>query len=127
MRQRIEDLRKVKLLDVLNLQGEQVENFFAIYNRNQEKFHELRQEIDSKSKALQGAIEEEASDSELMSKTKQLREAIRQLEKSIESRFDDIRSVLSTKQYAQYVVFESRFRDELQRMILDRMRRMRHR
>ena len=127
MRKRIEDLRKVKLLDILNLQGEQVEEFFAIYNRNQAKFHELRQEIDSKSNALQEAIEEGASDSDLELKTKKLRVAVQAMEESIENRFDDVRTVLSTKQYAQYVVFESRFRDELQRMILDRMRRMRGR
>ena len=33
MMQKIEDLRKMRLLDVLNLQGDQVEKFFSAYSR----------------------------------------------------------------------------------------------
>lgn len=125
MRQRIEDLRKVKLLDILDLKGDQVERFFAVYNRHQDRFHEQQMKIDAAARDLQGAIGRGASDAELGEKTLALRNLIRDLEKTIESRFDELKPILSTKQYAQYVVFEARFRDELQRMIMDRMKKMR--
>lgn len=125
MRQRIEDLRKVKLLDILDLKGDQVERFFAVYNKHQDRFHEFQVKIDGAARELQGAISRSASDAELTEKTNELRRLIRELEKTIESRFDDVKPILSARQYAQYVVFEARFRDELQRMIMDRMRKMR--
>lgn len=125
MRERIEDLRKVKLLDVLDLQGDQVEKFFVIYNKHQAKFREVQDKVDNTAKELQGALGRGASDAELAEKTLELRKQIKELERVIETRFDDLKPVLTTKQYAQYVVFEARFRDELQRMIMERMKKMR--
>lgn len=125
MRERIEDLRKVKLLDVLDLQGDQVEKFFVIYNKHQAKFREVQDKVDNTAKELQGAIGRGAADAELAEKTLELRKQIKELERVIETRFDDVKPVLTTKQYAQYVVFEARFRDELQRMIMERMKKMR--
>ena len=127
LRKRISDLRKVKLLDLLDLEGEQVESFFAIYNRYEDKMKAAKEDIDQAARELQGAIGNDASEGELSKLTATLRQKITAMEGLIEERFDESRSVLSTRQYAQYVVFEARFRDELQRMILDRMRRMRDR
>ena len=127
MQKKIEDLRKVKLLDLLDLQGDQVEKFFTVYNRYQKDMSTLRRQIEEAAIELQGALGNDASDQELDKLTKQLRVKITSLEKAIEGRFDDVRPILSAKQYAQYVVFEARFRDELQRMLLERMRRMRNR
>ena len=127
LRERIHDLRKVKLLDLLDLEGDQVEKFFAIYNRFEDKIEEAKEGIDEAARELQGAIGNDASEGELGRLTNALRDKIRAMERLIEQRFDDSKAVLTARQYAQYVVFEARFRDELQRMILDRMRRMRDR
>ena len=125
LHERIQDLRKVKLLDLLDLEGDQVEKFFAIYNKYEDKIADAKKQIDDAARELQGAIGNDASEAELGKLTSELRDRIRAMEQLIEQRFDDSRKVLTPRQYAQYVVFEARFRDELQRMILDRMRRMR--
>jgi Spy/CpxP family protein refolding chaperone len=122
MQQRIEDLRKVKLLDILDLKGDQVEKFFAVYNKHQKQHEKLRQDIDAKSKELQVMIEKGAQDAELSIRVEELRKLVRDMGKAMDQRFDEIKSVLSTKQYAKYVVFEARFRDELQRMIIERIK-----
>lgn len=127
LRERISDLRKVKLLDLLDLEGEQVERFFAVYNRFEDKIQSSKEAIDEAARDLQGAIGNDASGAELGKLTESLRSKIRAMEQLIEERFDESKKVLTTSQYAQYVVFEARFRDELQRMVLDRMRRMRDR
>jgi len=127
LRERISDLRKVKLLDVLDLQGEQVEKFFAVYNSFENKIESAKEAVDRSSRDLQKAIGNDASDAELQRLTKDLRDKIKGIEQLIEDRFDESRKVLTTQQYAQYVVFEARFREELQQMILDRMKRMRDR
>jgi hypothetical protein len=125
LRQRIEDLRKVKLLDVLDLKGDQVERFFAVYNDYTDRIEKVRIKIDESSRDLQSAIVADASEAEIKKLTKQVRDHIRDMGSLIDKRFDEVQPILSSSQFAQYVVFESRFRDELQRMILDRVRRMR--
>ncbi len=127
LRERISDLRKVKLLDLLDLEGEQVERFFAVYNRFEDKIQDAKEAIDEAARDLQGAIGNDASEADLAKQTETLRSKIRTMERLIEERFDESKKVLTPRQYAQYVVFEARFRDELQRMVLDRMRRMRDR
>jgi len=125
LRERIEDLRKVKLLDVLDLQGDQIEKFFAVYNKYNNKIDAAKEKIDEKSRELQGAISGKSSDAELKRLTKELRSHMKEMGNLMDQRFDEVQPVLDATQFAQYVVFESRFREELQRMILDRVRRMR--
>ncbi len=122
LQKRIEDFRKVKLLDILDLQDNQVEKFFAVYNKHQKRHEQLRLEIDAASKELQHLISTNASEAVLLPKVEELRKLIREMGKEIEQRFDDVKPVLTPSQYAQYVVFESRFRDELQRLIIDRIK-----
>ena len=123
MREKIEDLRKVKLLDVLDLEGDQVERFFTVYNRYSKEMHDLRLAIDKSSRKLQSAVSNDEDDATVSRQTKDLRKKIKDMGDLIDKRFEDVQPILSTQQFAQYVVFEARFRDELQRMILDRMRR----
>ena len=125
MRQRIEDLRKVKLLDLLDLQGDQVERFFAVYNDYNGRIESVRAKIEATSKELQSAISSDASESEIKRLTKELRSQLKEATALFDKRFDEVQPILTTSQFAQYIVFEARFRDELQRMIMDRMRKMR--
>lgn len=125
LNKKIEDLRKVKLLEILDLQDDQVEKFFSVYNRHQKTHDKLKRELDALSAQLQEDLEQDASDAVVATKTEELRKLIRQMGDEINSRFDDVKNVLSKKQYAQYVVFEARFRDELQRKIMERVRKQR--
>jgi len=123
MRQRVEDLRKMKLLDLLDLKDDQVEKFFAVYSKHQKRIMELRDEVQTSAKNLQSMLKKGATDAELATATAEVRKNIKQLEQSVEDRFDAIKPVLSQKQYAIYVVFESRFQEELQKLIVDRIKR----
>lgn len=125
MSQKIEELRKIKLLDVLDLEGEQVEKFFAIYNKHQHSLVKNRADIDQATELINTMLESGVSDLKLAQETEALRKAIRDKNKILETRFDDIKSVLSSKQYAAYVVFETKFQEELQRKIIDRIRERR--
>lgn len=125
MLQKIEELRKIKLLDVLDLEGEQVEKFFAIYNKHQHSLIKNRTDIELAAKSINSMLESGAADGKLAQETEALRKAIRDRSKVLEARFDDVKSVLSPKQYAAYVVFETQFQEELQRKIIDRIRERR--
>lgn len=122
MRQRIEDLRKLKLMDILALQGDQVEKFFAAYNPQQKATLEAKDAMDAASRALWEATERKAPAAELDPLLIKLQSAVTTLQRTVEARQEAVRKVLTTEQYARYVVFEVRFRDELDKMIMKRMR-----
>lgn len=122
MRQRIEDLRKVKLMDILGLEGEQVEKFFAAYNPLQRAVYESKEAMDASSKALWEATENKAAAADLSAKTDDLLAKMKSFEQAIHARHDGVRKVLRPEQFARYLAFEARFRDELERMILKRVR-----
>ncbi len=125
MQKKIEDLRKIKLLDILELQGDQVEKFFSVYNKHQKNFESLREQLMQKSADLQASMEKNDKPETFTAKADELRKLIREMGKSIDARFDDVKTVLTPLQYAKYVVFETRFKEELQQRILDRVRQKR--
>lgn len=120
MQQRIEDIRKVKLLDVLNLDGTQVERFFGVYNSLQAKVHQAKQSLDKAADALGQANRDNVSADVLTERTNAVLAATSALHAAIDARNAGVRAVLTVEQYARYVVFEARFLEELQRKILKR-------
>lgn len=122
MRQRIEDIRKMKLIDVLNLQGEQVEKFFGTYNPLQKKVMESKDAVNSIARDLWRASEGAASEAELKSSTEKLDKALRDFEAAINARHEGAKKVLTTAQYARYLAFEALFVDQLTKMIIQQMR-----
>ena len=127
MRQRIEDLRKLKLMDVLSLQGDQVEKFFGTYNPLQKSMLDAKDAMDAASKELWEATERKATAADLEKLTNELLQKMTSFERAINARHEGVRKVLSVEQYARYLAFEARFRDELERMILKKARDRRDR
>ena len=68
MVQKIEDLRKMRLLDVLNLQGDQVEIFFTSYNRLQRIVLSARRTIERNTIELREATSSQSDDATLRQK-----------------------------------------------------------
>lgn len=122
LQEKIMNLRKVKLLEVLELQGNEVEKFFSVFNTYEKRHVELRRSLEDASRDLKRAIDDGASESELRTHTTKVRTRVASMEELVEERFNAIEKVLSPSQYARYVLFETRFRDELQQMLVERMR-----
>ena len=125
MVQKIEDLRKMRLLDVLNLQGDQVEIFFASYNRLQRIVLSARRTIERNTIELREATSSQSDDATLKAKTESVLAAMRGLEDAVNRRHAELRPLLSAKQYAAYIAFEARFQEELTRLIMQRARKSR--
>lgn len=125
MMQKVEDLRKMRLLDVLNLQGDQVERFFASYNRLQGSVLTTKREMDRLAIDLREATESRNDDATLKSKTDAVVAAMKAFEDAVNRRHAELKPLLSTKQYAIYIAFEARFQEELTRLIMQRARKAR--
>ncbi len=123
MLQRVEDVRKMKLMDILGLQGAQVEQFFAAYNPAQKEVVQRRKSIDSIAEVIRKSERDQADDAAMKKASEDLLAAMRGLEQAINKRHADIKSTLSVRQYALYLAFEAKFQEELMRTILKRARR----
>ncbi|MCU0329949.1 MAG: hypothetical protein MUC47_03105 [Candidatus Kapabacteria bacterium] len=123
MRDRIEGLRKVKIMDLLLLEGEQVERFFAVYNPLQRSVYEAKDAVDAAVRDLVAADRSNADDAALTAKAAVVSEKQKALIAAVEARERGIKPVLNARQYARYIGFEAGFMDELQRMILRRLKR----
>lgn len=127
VRQRIEDVRKMKLIDILDLRGEQVEKFFGSYNTLQRAVFDAKDAVNNASRTLHEALQDKVSDADVQAKTTALLSAMKAFDAAVEMRNTTVQSLLSTTQYAKYVLFEARFVDELSKMIMKRARRLRDR
>lgn len=123
LRHRIEDLRKVKLLDLLNLQGDQVEKFFSAYNRLQNGVISAKEGMSEAARELHQTTTSNTSEADLKAKSDALLMKMQEFERAINARHSEVRPLLSPLQYAKYLAFEARFQEELQRMILQRARK----
>ncbi|MBK9183721.1 MAG: sigma-70 family RNA polymerase sigma factor [Ignavibacteria bacterium] len=91
--QESEDLRKMRLLDVLNLQGDQVEKFFSAYNRYQGAVINAKKDLDRKAIDLREATESGADESVLKGKTDAVLAAMKVFEEAINKRHAEVKSL----------------------------------
>lgn len=121
-RERIEHLRKIRLLDALNLQGDSVRVFFAAYDEAQRKVLASKEIVNSAAEELRLAIQAKAQTTTLVRLTEALQKRSEELEKALHDRSMHVKPTLNPMQYASYVLFEAKFHEELQRLILQRVR-----
>jgi hypothetical protein len=121
VQKKIEELEKIKLMEVLNLKEDVMLKFFTRRKNYQDKFRQLEEEKDSKIDELQKAI-----DSEDDQALKKRIDEMNSLDKNItQNRVDFINSlgdILNEQQIAKVVVFDRNFRRELRDMILKHRR-----
>lgn len=85
--ERVEQFKKIRLMEVLNLDEESSIKFFARYNKHQELLSLENKATEAKAKYI-----------------------------------DELKQVLSSKQLAEYLVFETRFQQNLRDLVRDMLR-----
>lgn len=123
--ERIQTVKKVKLLDVLDLDESTSEKLLLKYNSFENRTQELLKEFDEVEEKLEDAIREKNS-----SEIKRLTEEFLKVKASIVSLSDErdgaIKKILTPEKFATYLLFEKRFRKELSREIIKRGRNRRN-
>ncbi|MEX1139733.1 MAG: hypothetical protein WEF53_10370 [Bacteroidota bacterium] len=124
--ERVEQFKKMRLMEELKLDETTSIRFFARYNSHQEELRKLNQRRNEIIDELQGLRGRNASDAEY---EKTLRELKALADPAVELRvkfFNEISDVLSPKQVAEYVIFERNFVQNL-REIMREMQQQRRR
>ncbi|MDP4175215.1 MAG: hypothetical protein Q8933_14670 [Bacteroidota bacterium] len=125
-RQKIEELERVKLIEVLNMNEDVSVKFFSRRKDYNDKLKDLNQQRDDKLNQIQKFLDENKSDKNDPMYKKQIDEVI-SIEKAIMHAKRDfvysLKDILSYQQVAKYMVFERNFRRELRDLILKERKR----
>ena len=120
MRERMAQLEKIKLIEVMNMDEETTLRFFSRRAEFQKQHGEMRDNIDSKIDQLEATLKSArmVTEAELESMVNEILELHIAFENGRAEFVKSLGDILSTDQIARYVVFEKRFKDELRRLLL---------
>jgi len=118
-KERISTLKKVKLLEVLDLDESTSEKVLLKYNAWENKIEDQMKKIDEVEEELVKAIKKGNKEDikNISSKFEKERDKIVQIAME---RDKDMKSILTDEQYAKYLIFEKRFRRELGEQLMKR-------
>jgi len=118
-KERISTLKKVKLLEVLDLDESTSEKVLLKYNAWENKIEDQMKKIDEVEEDLVKAIKKGNKEDikNISSKFEKERDKIVQIAME---RDKDMKSILTDEQYAKYLIFEKRFRRELGEQLMKR-------
>lgn len=117
--ERVEQFKKMRLMEELKLDEATSIKFFARYNSHQQELRALNMKRNDIIDELQGLRRRNASDAEY---EKTLAELKALADPAVELRvkfFNEISEVLSPKQVAEYVIFERNFVQNLREIMRD--------
>jgi hypothetical protein len=117
--ERIEQYKKIRLMEVLNLDEQTSIKFFARYNKNQELLRDLRKKQVEALGQVQALRKTKAADDEFEKIISELLSLEKELNEAKAKYVDELRQVLSSKQLAEYLVFETRFQQNLRDLLRD--------
>lgn len=121
-KEKIMQYKKIKLLDILQLDEPTSEKFLAKYSVIERKIDEKKKNLDRLLDELDEELRKGTAQDNLSAKTTKILELQSELANELIESAKSMKSILNETQYAKYVVFESKFREELQRMIMKRMK-----
>jgi hypothetical protein len=124
MRQRMAELEKIKLIEVLEMDEETTLRFFSRRAEFQKQHQEMRNNVDTKVENLEATLKSQRlnTEAELQSMINEILELQLEFEAKRVEFIKSLNDILTTDQIARYMVFERRFKEELRRLILHESR-----
>ncbi|MGC8748924.1 MAG: Spy/CpxP family protein refolding chaperone [Candidatus Kapaibacteriota bacterium] len=119
-KERIAEFKKMKLLEVLELDEKTSEKFLAKYNAAEKAIREKQDKLDEAILDLEYLIRKKASKEELAKQSQKVMDLQRDFANTMFEQQKEIKSVLTDEQFAKYLIFENRFRERLQQAIIQR-------
>jgi len=117
--ERVEQFKKIRIMEVLGLDEQASIKFFARYNKNLEMMKDLRQKQVQALARIQNLRKDKASDNDYATVVSELRSLEDQVSQTKSKYIDDLKDVLTNKQLAEYLVFELRFQQNLRDLVRD--------
>lgn len=115
---RIEMAKKKQIINRLKLTDRDAEKFFERYSKWDDKIIEAHIKAETTKEKLREALKHNASDANLKTITAEYVKAVENLENAMQHRNNDIKSILSPRQYAEFVLFDVDFDSKLQSSVI---------
>lgn len=129
--QRVEQLKKVRMMEVLKLDEETWIRFFSRYNKYQDELREIARRREEVVRGMASLRKTGAGDSELEKAIQDLRAVDGRWLEARDRYWKELRGILSVKQLADYLLFENNFNRYLRELMREtqreRMQRMERR
>ena len=122
-KERVFNVKMVKLIDALDLDEQQSEKFLAKYKSWEKKIQDKKEAIEIITDEIDLLIRKKASNDEITKKTKEFLTLQSQFNQLITDKFKEFETMLNPINFAKFVMFEERFTKELQRMLMKRFDR----
>jgi hypothetical protein len=117
--ERVEQFKKIRLMELLNLNDESALKFFARYNKYQELLRDLRKQLVQAFGRIQALRKSQAADAEYDKVVSDLLTVESQFEEAKTKYVGELKDVLTSKQLAEYLAFEFRFQQNLRELARD--------
>jgi Spy/CpxP family protein refolding chaperone len=121
--ERIEQLRKVRLIELLDLKEEQSLRFFARLNEHDKAKEELLDEKNDALDRLERLVRNRGDEADYKKLFDEVHAANDRLNELNESFFESLTDILSTEQRARLLLFERHFAKELREAMMEVQRR----
>lgn len=115
--ERLEQYKKIRMMEALRLDEETSLRFFARYNKHQEQLRSIGMKRDSLIDELEAYRRRNSSDADYEKVFKSLVNLGHDGVKERERFLSELKSILSTKQIAEYLIFERRFYQNLRELM----------
>lgn len=122
IRERLNQLKKARLIETLNFDDATAEKFFVRYNQAQRSIDSAQQALKETLKQLQKAVRQQKK-SRIKELTDESLKRHAELQNSIAAMLTDMRPLLDETQYAKFILFEARFQEEVRRRLMEIKRR----
>ncbi len=119
--QRVEQWKKVRLMEILKLDDETAIRFFNRYNKHQEDLRDVQRQREETLRRLESLRRSNAADADIDKAIQDLRSVEGKILETRDRFWKELRTVLNTKQFADYVFFESTFNRQLRELTRDMM------
>ncbi|MDD3125381.1 MAG: hypothetical protein PHV24_06115 [Candidatus Kapabacteria bacterium] len=113
--QKLNQIKKMKMLEILELDNTVADKFLIKYNEWDKKIDEHRKKTDIARKELDLAISKGEDKTSLAQKTDAFTEILNEMPTIIKGRNNDIRAMLDAENYAKFILFEDRFMFDVQK------------
>ena len=117
--ERIEQFKKVRLMEVLKMDEETSIRFFAHYNKYVEALHAIQKDHNTLIDQLQALSKSNANNSEIERAIKDIGMSEEKIAETRSKFLEELKDVISIKKVAEYVVFERNFNKNLREIMRD--------
>jgi Spy/CpxP family protein refolding chaperone len=115
--ERVESLKKVRMMEALKLDENQSVKLIARYTKHRETMHAIDIEWSELFEKIDGQIKSNASDAEFNQSFAALLDFDKKRSEERARYMNDLREVLTTKQIAEYLLFERNFARDLREAV----------